>query len=55
MSEHEPTIYRAGRHGSWAVCRCGWSSETYGGQQGAQLAFGRHLLTGEHISRVGAR
>lgn len=49
MSGHRPELYRTSRHGCWAACPCGWSSETYGTTVSAHLAFGRHLLTAEHL------
>lgn len=53
QDKHHPTLCSTGRHGCWAYCSCGWSSKTYGTTTGAHLAFGRHLVSGEHISRVG--
>lgn len=45
MGEHEPVMYRAGRHGSWGFCVCGgWQSCTWTGVVGVHLEFGRHLL-----------
>jgi hypothetical protein len=49
--KHHPNLYSTGRNGCWATCACGWSSETYGTVVGAHLAFGRHLLSGEHVTR----
>lgn len=43
--KHDPTLYWAGRHGSWSRCSCGWTSRyVYGSVFGAHLAFGGHLV-----------
>lgn len=43
--KHHPTLYRTGRHGCWAVCRCGWmGSSSWTTVVGAHLEFGRHLI-----------
>jgi hypothetical protein len=47
--KHDPGLMSAGRHGCWAACSCGWSSGTYGTTTGAHLAFGRHLVSAEHL------
>lgn len=40
---HHPTLARAGRHGCWATCSCGWQSRLYTSVTGSHLAFGEHL------------
>lgn len=42
-----PTLYRAGRHGCWASCCCGWLSRTWTSVTGAHLEFGQHLIESE--------
>jgi hypothetical protein len=41
--KHHLTLYRTGHFGCWATCACGWKSRTYGGVEGAHVAFGKHL------------
>ena len=41
--KHHPTLFRAGRFGSWAHCACGWKSDLWTNVVGAHLAFGAHL------------
>lgn len=53
MGEHEPVLYRAGRHGSWGFCVCrGWRSRTWTTVIGVHLDFGSHLLA---VNRADAR
>jgi hypothetical protein len=49
--KHHAHLMSSGRHGSWCSCPCGWSSGTYGTVVAAHLAFGRHLVSAEHITR----
>ena len=43
--KHSPQYLSAGRWGHWVQCSCGWVSDHYRGQPGAQVSYSRHLVS----------
>ena len=53
MSVHHADIYTS-RRGSWATCRCGWTStQVEGGAGGASIAWAMHIRDCEEEVRRG--